>query len=684
MREYVGLFKCGFLALVCMLAAASCQPKIPEYFNDGPFPSLNIPTNNFMNSTVFVADILDGALSPFSYLKLVGVSACGKLQTGTPLPSVCNIDLELKCNNPSEGGLKIRGNPVMTHHGVIDVTGGSFELNNGKSKVKGWGYGIFPYLGESSYFELTLVPVLNKKGEYVFEIYGVGYEQAHLVSEPIGMSCPFSVGEVVFKNVLWAKAYVVGVNWIRNQLPFPTVGPNDKNRLIEVSVPFTRGSSWRLGGMFLSSLHVPVNPSIPVGNTDMRVILSCPSSDNNFLVSLNSTGDITVSQLFTNSTNIQLLGQFKSSNTIFTGKYPHTMYNGLIVELVIARSLYAESAVMYLNDLVIPRFFECDHNTITVSVKHDTWAPLYTSNFTSNCYEYGSSFTGVNLFSIPTFLSPGQCQYSCIQTSDCEFWTYNNRDNVCNGYSSEKYSFKRDSSTHSMITGSVSCPCYNHNVNLATPLLDGKDKVKISKSEVDSPAECQALVLENNGLGSYFVYNKERKECFKQGVVKFDTLPIIDTSSVVGPSVCYGYIYSNGVSKFSDKLELIESIKISANSTDHHGNLCKSLCSMQEECQIFELSSSYECMLFSVKDKRGLKPLFDIIENSWPSSGVILMGISTPLIVSYPTHKREHILHAEVGSLSLDLVRTSGARSGTSFNKYLPASLVVLLLALLW
>ncbi|KAH8584563.1 PAN domain-containing [Cryptosporidium sp. chipmunk genotype I] len=675
-------FKCGLLTLVCMLTIVRCQPKIPEYFNDGPFPSLNIPTNSFGNSTTFIADILDGALSPFSYLKLVGISACGKLQTGTPLPSVCNIDFELKCNNPSEGSLKIRGNPVMTHHGVIDVTGGSFELNNGNSKAKGWGYGIFPYLGESSYFELTLVPVLNKKGEYVFEIYGVGYEKAHLTTDPIGINCPFSVGEVVFKNVHWAQTYVVGVNWIRNQLPFPTVGPKTKNKLVEINVPFTGGSSWRLGGMFLSSLHVPVNPSIPIGNTDMKVVLSCPSNDNNFLISLNSTGDITVSQLYTNDTNVQLLSQFKPSNYIFTGKYPHVMYNGLIVELVIARSLYAESGVIYLNDLVIPRFFECGHNTITVSVKHDTWAPLYTSNFTSNCYEYGSSFTGVNLFSIPTFLSPGQCQDSCIQTSDCEFWTYNNKDNVCNGYSSEKYSFKRDSSTHSMITGSVSCPCYSHNVNLVTPLLDGKDKVKVSNSAVNSPAECQALVLENNGLGSYFVYEKEKKECYKQGVVKSDTIPIIDTNSVVGPSICHGYIYSNGVSGFSDKLELIKSIKISANSTDHHGELCRSLCSMQEKCQIFELSSSYECMLFSVNDRRGLRPLFDIIENSWPSSGVILMGISTPLVVSYPTRNREHILHAEVGSLSLDLVRTSNALNSSVTIKHLSVLLVLLLLIL--
>lgn len=637
-----------------------------------------------MNSTMFIADILDGALSPFSYLKLAGISACGKLQTGTPLPSVCNIDFELKCNNPSEGGLHIRGTPVMTHHGVIDVTGGSFELNNGRSRVKGWGYGIFPYLGESSYFELTLVPVLNKRGEYVFEIYGIGYEKAHMVSEPIGINCPFSIGEVIFKNVLWAKTYVVGVNWIRNQIPFPTVGPGNKNKLVEIKVPFTRGSSWRLGGMFLSSLHVPVNPSIPIGSTDMRVILSCSSNDNNFLISLNSTGDISVSQLFTNLTNVQLLGQFKPSNVIFTGKYPHTMYNGLIVEVIIARSLYAESAVIYLNDVVIPKFFECGSNKITVSVKHDTWAPLYTSNFTSNCHEYGSSLSGVNLFSIPTFISPGQCQESCIQTNDCEFWTYNNKNNVCNGYSSEKYSFKRDSTTHSMITGSVSCPCYSHNVNLVTPSLNGKDKVKMSNSDVNSPAECQALVLENNGLGSYFVYNKEKKECFKQGVVRSDTLPIIDTKTVVGPSICYGYIYSNGVSKFSEKLELIESIKISANSTDHHGDLCRSLCSMKEKCQIFELSSSYECMLFSVKDKSGLRPLFDIIENSWPSSGVILMGISTPLTVSYPSQNREHILHAEIGSLSLDIVRTSNAPASPlhTSKRLLTALLMGLLLAL--
>ncbi|OII72892.1 uncharacterized protein cubi_00864 [Cryptosporidium ubiquitum] len=671
------LFRYRFLTFVFILTIVRCQPKIPEYFNDGPFPSLNIPTSNLANSTMFVADILDGALSPFSYLKLAGISACGKLQTGTPLPSICNIDFELKCNNPSEGGLSIRGNPVMTHHGVIDVTGGSFELNNGKSKVKGWGYGVFPYLGESSYFELTLVPVLNKKGEYVFEIYGVGYEKAYMVSEPIGINCPFSIGEVIFKNVHWAQTYIVGVNWIRNQLPFPTIGPSTKNKLVEIEVPFTGGSSWKLGGMFLSSLHVPVNPSIPIGNTDMRVILSCPSNDNNFLISLNSTGDITVSQLYTNDTNIQLLNQFKPSNYIFTGKYPHIMYNGLIVELVVARSLYAESGVIYLNDLVIPRFFECGHSKITVSVKHDTWAPLYTSNFTSNCYEYGSSFSGVNLFSIPTFLSPGQCQNSCIQTSDCEFWTYNNKDNVCNGYSSEKYSFKRDSSTHSMITGSVSCPCYSHNVNLITPLLSGKDKVKVSNKVVNSPAECQALVIENNGLGSYFVYDKEKKECYKQGVVKSDTVSIIDTNTVVGPSVCYGYIYSNGVSRFTDKLELIESITISANSTDHHGEFCRSLCSLEEKCQIFELSSSYECMLFSIKDKQGLRTLFDIIENSWPSSGVILMGISTPLIVSYPTRNREHIIHAQVGSLSLDIVRTSDASSSTLTIKYLLILLAV-------
>lgn len=681
MRKFLKLFEHVFLTLVYILSIARCQPKIPEYFNDGPFPSLNIPTSNLANSTIFIADILDGALSPFSYLKLAGISACGKLQTGTPLPSICNIDFELKCNNPSEGGLSIRGNPVMTNHGVIDVTGGSFELNNGKSKARGWGYGIFPYLGESSYFELTLVPVLNNKGEYVFEIYGVGYERANMVSEPIGINCPFSIGEVIFKNVHWAQTYIVGINWIRNQLPFPTVGPNNKNKLIEIEVPFTSGSSWRLGGMFLSSLHVPVNPSIPIGNTDMRVILSCPSNSNNFLISLNSTGDITVSQLYTNDTNVQLLSQFKPSNYIFTGKYPHNMYNGLIVELVIARSLYAESSVIYLNDLVIPKFFECRHKTITVSVKHDTWAPLYTSNFSSNCYEYGSSFTGVNLFSIPTFLSPGQCQNSCIQTSDCEFWTYNNKDNVCNGYSSEKYSFKRDSSTHSMITGSVSCPCFSHNVNLVTPLLNGRDKVKVSDDVVNSPAECQALVLENNGLGSYFVYNKKKKECYKQGVVKSDTVSIIDTDSVVGPSVCHGYIYSNGVFGFVDKLELIESIKISANSTDHHGELCRSLCSMQEKCKIFELSSSYECMLFNIKDKQGLKYLFDIIENSWPSSGVILMGVSTPLVISYPNRNREHILHAQVGSLSLDLVRTSDASSSTSVTKC--CLLVLLALSLL-
>ncbi|KAJ1607703.1 apple domain-containing and signal peptide-containing protein [Cryptosporidium canis] len=683
MREYVRIFESCFLALACVLLAVSCQPRIPEYFNDGPFPSLNVPTSNFMNSTMFAAEILDGALSPFSYLKLVGISACGKLQTGTPLPTICNIDLELKCNNPSEGGLKIRGNPVMTHHGVIDVSGGSFELNNGKSKVRGWGYGVFPYLGESSYFELTLVPVLNNKGEYVFEIYGVGYEKAHLISEPIGISCPFSVGEVIYKNVHWAKTYVVGVSWIRNQLPFPTVMPSTKSRLVDITVPFTRGSSWRLGGMFLSSLHVPVNPSIPVGNTDMRVILSCPSNENNFLVSLNSTGDISVSQLVANFTSSQLLSQFRSGKIIFTGKYPHTMYNGLIVELVIARSLYADSAVIYLNDLVIPKFFECGHQNITVSVKHDTWAPLYTSNFTSNCHEYGSSFTGVNLFSIPTFISPGQCQDSCIQTSDCEFWTYNNKDNVCNGYSSEKFSFRRDSSTHSMITGSVSCPCYSQNVNLVTPLLHGRDKVKVTNREVSSPAECQALVLENNGLGSYFVYDKKKRECYKQGVVRSDTLPIIDTNSIVGPSVCYGYIYSNGVSKQFEKLQLLESIKISANSTDHHGDLCRSFCSMHEKCQIFELSSSYECMLFSVKDKRGLRPLFDIIENSWPSSGVILMGISTPLAVSYPTGNREHILHAEVGSLSLDIVRTSDARPASLLRVGLAAVLTTILLVLL-
>ncbi|TRY52504.1 PAN/Apple domain containing protein [Cryptosporidium tyzzeri] len=676
-------FKYGLLALAYILTIVKCQRKIPEYFNDGPFPSLSIPTSSFGNSTTFVTDILDGALSPFSYLKLAGISACGKLQTGTPLPSVCYIDFELKCNNPSEGGLKIRGKPVVTHHGVIDVTGGSFEINNGKSKAGGWGYGIFPYLGESSYFELTLVPVLNKKGEYVFEIYGVGYEKAHLTSESIGINCPFSIGEVIFKNVHWARTYIVGVNWIRNQLPFPNVIPKTKNKLVEMDAPFTPGSSWRLGGMFLSSLHVPVNPSVPIGNTDMRVILSCPKNNNNFLISLNTTGDITVSQLYTNYTNTQLFDQFKPNNEIFTGKYPHVMYNGLIVELVIARSLYAESGVIYLNDVAIPKFFECRDNTIRVSVKHDTWAPLYTSNFTSNCHEYGSSFTGVNLFSIPTFLSPGQCQNSCIQTSDCEFWTYNNKDNICNGYSSEKYSFKRDSSTYSMITGSVSCPCYSHNVNLVTPLLDGNDKVKVTNSAVSSPAECQALVLENNGLGSYFVYNKEKKECYKQGVVKSNTVPIIDTNSVVGPSICYEYIYSNGVTRFSDKLQLIKSIKISTNSTDHHGEFCRSLCSMEEKCQIFELNNSYECILYSINDKRGLRPLFDIIENSWPTSGVILMGISTPLVVSYPTRNRENILHAEVGSLSLDLTRSSDALNSSLTMKQLSILLAILLLLIL-
>ncbi|KAK6590803.1 hypothetical protein RS030_132039 [Cryptosporidium xiaoi] len=648
------------LNIFISLKITNGETKTPKYFDNGPASSLNVPTLVTSNSTVFSADILNGALSPFSYLKLTGISACGKLQTGTPLPSVCDIDLTLKCNDPSEGSMHIRGNPVMTNHGVIDVTGGSFEMNNGVNRVKGWGYGIFPYLGESSYFEITLVPTLNKRGEYVFMIFGIGYEKAHLSSDPIGINCPFSVGQVIYQNVLWAKTYIIGTSWIKNQIPFPTITTEMKNKLVELRVPSISGSSWKLGGMFLSSLHVPVNPSIHIGNTDMKIILSCPTNKNNLLISLNGTGIITLSHLTSNSTNMDLLRQFNQNNIFFQDKFPHKLYNGIVVEVVLTRSIYASSTVIYLTDYPLPNFFECSSDHIKVYVKHSNWAPLYISNYTNSCHEYGSSFKGVNLFSIPTFLSPEQCQNTCSQTVDCEFWEYNNNDNICSGYTSENYSFKRDSSTYKMITGSVSCPCYSHNVNLLTPVMNKSSSIKVSSGTVDDPAECQAMVLENYGLNAYFVYNKFKKECYKYGIVTTDTLPYYDSNTIIGPSICHDYIYAHGVSKYMNELELLQTIKINTNVTDHYGELCRAYCTVNNNCQIYELTHLYECMLFAIKNKQSLKSYYDIVEKSWPNPNVILMGVNTPLDLSYSKRGSESIIHIEVGDLSLDLKKSSG------------------------
>ncbi|KAL7066313.1 PAN domain-containing protein [Cryptosporidium serpentis] len=636
---------------------------VPNYGDNGPFPPLVVPTSKGSDSTNYRAEILNGALSPFTYIKVAGVSICGMENKSSSSLANCSVKIILNCNDPTDGNLTITSNPILSSSGIIDISGGTFEVINSQGGFsKGWGYGIFPYVGENSYFEITLVPVLSSEGFYTFEFYGIGNEKATMSLEPIGISCPFSLSDILIDNVSWGQIYLVGTSWISNQIPFPNTNTPSEDKVSSFTWNFTPGSAWKIGGLMLSSISDVKSVLMGINFAEADIILRCPKDNLSMFLSLSSSGTLSIAQQITSGTYENILNIFKSKNSFQIQSMPFKIFSGMTIEFTFIRSIYDSSAVIYINNVAISEIFPCISSTIDIFIEMNSWAPLFISKSFNDCYEYGSKFSGTLIFSIPTFISPGQCQNTCSQTSDCIFWSYNNQQNICSGYSSENYSFQRNIHTLGIITGPIACPCYSHNVGLYTKLLEEPYSVQMSETNAESAADCQALVLNMASLDSYFLYNSSSNTCFKQAVLPGETFSYYLPNVTIGPSVCSSFWYGYSVDINDQNLYIVDQFQLNSTNIEHLDQVCKVYCSLYSDCLVFILTSSYNCILYSIHNSDA-NTFYKFMNMIIPNSDVIVMGVNTPVKIPFNS-KNSHsktLVHVTAGNIVVDVSMTSKA-----------------------